>query len=60
MVSKRRENSPSLLRLELSLESDLADYLAAVMLFTLLYYRSFGLIANVALMANLVLISGCA
>lgn len=32
--------------------------MAAVMLFTLLYYRSFGLIANVALMANLVLIIG--
>ena len=32
--------------------------MAAVMLFTLLYYRTFGLIANVALMANLVLIIG--
>ncbi|ELM6649353.1 protein translocase subunit SecD [Vibrio vulnificus] len=32
--------------------------MVAVMLFTLLYYRKFGLIANVALMANLVLIIG--
>lgn len=32
--------------------------MAAVMLFTLLYYRGFGLIANMALMANLVLIIG--
>ncbi|MEZ8196103.1 MULTISPECIES: protein translocase subunit SecD [Vibrio] len=32
--------------------------MAAVMLFTLLYYRKFGLIANMALMANLVLIIG--
>ncbi len=32
--------------------------MAAVMLFTLLYYRTFGLIANAALMANLVLIIG--
>ncbi|HGF7177615.1 TPA: protein translocase subunit SecD [Vibrio cholerae] len=30
----------------------------AVMLFTLLYYRKFGMIANIALMANLVLIIG--
>ena len=32
--------------------------MVAVMLFTLVYYRKFGLIANVALMANLVLIIG--
>ncbi|CAM3076220.1 protein translocase subunit SecD [Vibrio rarus] len=32
--------------------------LVAVMLFTLLYYRKFGFIANMALMANLVLIIG--
>ncbi|WP_080869712.1 protein translocase subunit SecD [Vibrio sp. 10N.222.52.B12] len=32
--------------------------MVAVMLFTLLYYRGFGLIANIALMANLVLIIG--
>ncbi|EEX65416.1 preprotein translocase subunit SecD [Vibrio metoecus] len=32
--------------------------MVAVMLFTLLYYRKFGMIANVALMANLVLIIG--
>ncbi|MCG9679369.1 protein translocase subunit SecD [Vibrio sp. Isolate24] len=32
--------------------------MVAVMLFTLMYYRKFGLIANVALMANLVLIIG--
>lgn len=32
--------------------------MVAVMLFTLLYYRKFGLIANMALMANLVLIIG--
>ncbi len=32
--------------------------MVAVMLFTLLYYRKFGLIANVALFANLVLIIG--
>ncbi len=32
--------------------------MVAVMLFTLLYYRGFGLIANMALMANLVLIIG--
>lgn len=32
--------------------------LAAVMLFTLLYYRRFGLIANIALLSNLVLIIG--
>ncbi len=32
--------------------------MVAVMLFTLLYYRCFGLIANIALMANLVLIIG--
>lgn len=32
--------------------------MAAVMLFTLLYYRSFGFIANVALVMNLVLIIG--
>ncbi|CAE6955726.1 Part of the Sec protein translocase complex. Interacts with the SecYEG preprotein conducting channel. SecDF uses the proton motive force (PMF) to complete protein translocation after the ATP-dependent function of SecA [Vibrio sp. B1REV9] len=32
--------------------------MVAVMIFTLLYYRGFGLIANVALMANLVLIIG--
>ena len=32
--------------------------MAAVMLFTLLYYRKFGLIANTALMVNLVLIIG--
>ncbi|NOH98095.1 protein translocase subunit SecD [Vibrio sp. 99-70-13A1] len=32
--------------------------MAAVMLFTLLYYRTFGFIANLALMANLVLIIG--
>ncbi|MBD1576689.1 protein translocase subunit SecD [Vibrio sp. S11_S32] len=32
--------------------------MVAVMLFTLLYYRAFGLIANMALMANLVLIIG--
>ncbi|USD40587.1 protein translocase subunit SecD [Vibrio sp. SCSIO 43135] len=32
--------------------------MVAVMLFTLLYYRKFGLIANLALMANLVLIIG--
>ncbi|KFD87270.1 protein translocase subunit SecD [Vibrio paracholerae] len=32
--------------------------MVAVMLFTLLYYRKFGMIANIALMANLVLIIG--
>lgn len=32
--------------------------MVAVMLFTLIYYRTFGLIANMALMANLVLIIG--
>ncbi|ENS5608207.1 protein translocase subunit SecD [Vibrio mimicus] len=32
--------------------------MVAVMLFTVLYYRKFGMIANVALMANLVLIIG--
>ncbi|WP_084720245.1 protein translocase subunit SecD [Vibrio neptunius] len=32
--------------------------MAAVMLFTLLYYRKFGLIANTALMVNLILIIG--
>jgi preprotein translocase subunit SecD len=32
--------------------------MVAVMLFTLIYYRGFGLIANLALMANLVLIIG--
>lgn len=32
--------------------------MVAVMLFTLIYYRKFGLIANMALMANLVLIIG--
>ena len=32
--------------------------MVAVMLFTLMYYRGFGLIANIALMANLVLIIG--
>lgn len=32
--------------------------MVAVMLFTMLYYRGFGLIANMALMANLVLIIG--
>jgi preprotein translocase subunit SecD len=32
--------------------------MVAVMLFTLVYYRKFGLIANMALMANLVLIIG--
>lgn len=32
--------------------------MVAVMLFTMLYYRKFGLIANLALMANLVLIIG--
>lgn len=32
--------------------------MAAVMLFTLLYYRRFGLIANIALLSNLVLIIG--
>ncbi|NOJ16835.1 protein translocase subunit SecD [Vibrio jasicida] len=32
--------------------------MVAVMLFTLLYYRGFGMIANIALMANLVLIIG--
>lgn len=32
--------------------------MVVVMLFTLLYYRGFGLIANIALMANLVLIIG--
>ena len=32
--------------------------LAAVMLFTLFYYRKFGLIANVALLANIILIIG--
>ncbi|ENM1933913.1 protein translocase subunit SecD [Vibrio cholerae] len=32
--------------------------MVAVMLFTVLYYRKFGMIANIALMANLVLIIG--
>jgi len=32
--------------------------LAAVMLFMLVYYKAFGMVANVALMANLVLIVG--
>lgn len=32
--------------------------IVAVMLFTVLYYRKFGMIANIALMANLVLIIG--
>ncbi|HGS5221504.1 TPA: protein translocase subunit SecD [Vibrio cholerae] len=32
--------------------------MGAVMLFTVLYYRKFGMIANIALMANLVLIIG--